>query len=83
MPFLRWLVSQLLREADIVTTLAWKACTRSLEPDKTLLLDILHAILDSFELVYVAIDALDESQSRQNILGVLNVLVTDPRFWKI
>jgi len=82
-PFLRWLVSQLLREADIVTTLAWKACTRSLEPDKTLLLDILHAILDSFELVYVAIDALDESQSRQNLLSVLHALVTDPRFLKI
>ena len=83
MPFLRWLISQLLREADIVPTLAWKAYTRSLEPDKTLLFDILHAILDSFDLVYVAIDALDESQSRQNLLSVLNALVTEPRFLKI
>jgi hypothetical protein len=82
-PLLRWLVSQLLREADIVPTLAWKAYTSSLEPDKTLLLDILHAILDSFDLVYVAIDALDESQSRQNLLSVLHALVTDPRFLKI
>jgi len=82
-PFLRWLVSQLLREADTVPTLAWKAYTRSREPDTTLLLDVLHATLDLFDLVYVVIDALDESQSRQNILGVLNVLVTDPRFWKI
>jgi hypothetical protein len=82
-PFLRWLVSQLLREADTVPTLAWKAYTRSREPDTTLLLEVLHAILDFFDLVYVAIDALDESQSRQNLLSVLNVLVTDPRFWKI
>jgi hypothetical protein len=82
-PFLRWLISQLLREADIVPTLAWKAYTRSLEPDKTLLFDILHAILDSFDLVYVAIDALDESQSRQNLLSVLNALLTEPRFLKI
>ena len=82
-PFLRWLVSQLLREADTVPTLAWKAYTRSREPDITLLLDVMHATLDFFDLVYVAIDALDESQSRQNLLSVLNVLVTDPRFWKI
>jgi NACHT domain len=82
-PFLRWLVSQLLREADTVPILAWEAYTWSREPDTTLLLDVLHATLDFFDLVYVAIDALDESQSRQNLLSVLNVLVTDPRFWKI
>jgi len=82
-PFLRWLVSQLLREADTVPTLAWKAYTGSREPDTALLLDVLHVTLDFFDLVYVAIDALDESQSRQNLLSVLNVLVTDPRFWKI
>ncbi|MEJ0106519.1 MAG: NACHT domain-containing protein [Bacteroidota bacterium] len=82
-PFLRWLVSQLLREADIVPTLAWKAYNKSREPDRTLLLEVLHAILDSFDLVYVVIDALDESQSRQNLLSVLNDIVADPRFWKI
>ena len=82
-PFLRWLVSQILREADTVPILAWKAYTKNREPDTALLLDILHETLDFFDLVYVAIDALDESQSRENLLTVLDVLVTDPRFWKI
>ena len=82
-PFLRWLVSQILREADTVPILAWKAYTKNREPDTALLLDILHETLDFFDLVYVAIDALDESQSRENLLSVLDVLVTDPRFWKI
>jgi len=82
-PLLRWLVSQLLREADTVPTLAWKAYTRTIVPNTTLLLDILHAILESFDLGYVAIDALDESQHRHNLLSVFNVLVTDSRFRKI
>lgn len=82
-PFLRWLVSQLLREANIVPTIAWKAYTTNQEPDKTFLLEVLHAILDTFDLVYVAIDALDESQSRHNILGVVDTLITDQRFGKI
>jgi hypothetical protein len=82
-PFLRWLVSQVLREADAIPTVAWKAYTSSREPDTILLLDILHATLDFFDLVYVAIDALDESQSRQNLLRISNILVTDPRFSKI
>lgn len=82
-PLLRWLVSQLLRQADTVPACAWKAYTKDIEPDTILLLDILHAILESFDLVYVAIDALDESQQRHNLLRVVNVLVTHPRFRKI
>jgi hypothetical protein len=81
--FLRWLVSQLLRAADIVPTLALKAYTHKWEPDTSLLLDVLDAALGFFDRVYVAIDALDESQLRQNLLRVLSVLATDPRFLKI
>jgi hypothetical protein len=81
--FLRWLVSQLLRAADIVPTLALKAYTQKWEPDTSLLLDVLHAALGFFDRVYVAIDALDESQLRHNLLRVLSVLATDPRFLKI
>jgi hypothetical protein len=81
--FLRWLVSQLLRTADIVPTLAFKAYTHKWEPDTSLLLDVLDAALVFFDRVYVAIDALDESQLRQNLLRVLSVLATDPRFLKI
>ncbi|KAK5454828.1 hypothetical protein LTR20_010069 [Exophiala xenobiotica] len=82
-PCLRWLVSQLLRQADKVPTLAWKVYHSAREPDTTLLLEVLHEVLDCFDRVYVAVDALDESQSRQNLLDVLNVLVTDLRFGKI
>ncbi|PMD45946.1 hypothetical protein L207DRAFT_382923, partial [Hyaloscypha variabilis F] len=83
LPFLRWLSSQLLRETDEVTTVAWKAYKRNLEPDSEALLEILSTTLDCFDQVYVVVDALDESQSRHNLLQILNVLVTDPRFSKI
>ncbi|KAK5405278.1 hypothetical protein LTR06_008973 [Exophiala xenobiotica] len=82
-PCLRWLVSQLLRQADKVPTLAWKVYHSAREPDTAVLLEVLHEVLDCFDRVYVAVDALDESQSRQNLLDVLNVLVTDLRFGKI
>ncbi|KAE9371111.1 hypothetical protein N431DRAFT_376507 [Stipitochalara longipes BDJ] len=83
MPFLRWLLSQLLREAGIVPTLTWKAYKKNTVPAARELFEILQTILDSFDLVYVLVDALDESQSRENLLHVLNILATDPRFSKI
>ena len=51
--------------------------------DRVVLLDILHELLDFFDVVYVAIDALDESQSRQDLISVIHDLVTDPRFRQI
>ncbi|TDZ37092.1 hypothetical protein CTRI78_v011187 [Colletotrichum trifolii] len=47
-----------------------------------LLIVIEHA-LEHFDTVYVTIDALDESQSRENILKVVRDLMTDFRFSKI
>jgi hypothetical protein len=82
-PFLRWLVSQLLRQADTVPALVWQVYNRGTEVGQTILLDALYNILDSHDLVYVVIDALDESQSRGNLLRLLNILITDPRFSKI
>jgi hypothetical protein len=47
------------------------------EPGYIDLLELLVMILKRFECVYVVIDALDESQSRDNILNLLHHLATD------
>jgi hypothetical protein len=83
LPFLRWLVSQLLRKIDEISPAACAAHAENIKPNRSLLLDILNTTLESFDRVYVAVDALDESQSRHHLLDVLEVLGTDLRFKKI
>ena len=46
-------------------------------------LTALESILDSFEIVYVVADAIDESDPREDLLKVFRDLVTDPRFQKL
>jgi hypothetical protein len=48
-----------------------------------MLLDILESVLKSCGLVYIVIDALDESMPRHDLLKVVRDLATDPRFSKI
>lgn len=82
-PFLRWLISQLVQQQDEVPEPVWKAYTRRAPPTHELLLDILKNTLSSLDRVYIGIDALDESQTRNNILALLGTLVTEERFSKI
>ncbi|KAM3078060.1 hypothetical protein ACMFMG_002638 [Clarireedia jacksonii] len=83
LPFLQWVVSQLLRQIDKIPLAAYKAHARNVKPNRSLLLEIFTALLESFDLVYVAVDAIDESQARHNLLDVLEVLGTDSRFKKL
>ncbi|KAK1760390.1 hypothetical protein QBC47DRAFT_408460 [Echria macrotheca] len=84
-PFLRWLVSQLCRRTRIVPDLASSLFQGGQQPTVRELQDILHSILSATDLhsVFVIIDALDESQKRDNLLTVIRTLVVDDRFRKI
>jgi hypothetical protein len=53
------------------------------EPSLLELLEALNGLLIHFNTVYVTIDALDESFSRNNLLRVIRDLVTDVRFHKL
>ena len=50
------------------------------EPSLTALLEAVAQILVSFETVYIAVDAIDESRPRDDFLQILRTLVTDRRF---
>lgn len=82
-PFLRWLVSELLQGLDEIPSIAWEPYERRTEPDLPRLLQILGEALHGFERVYVGIDALDESESRANLLALLERLTIETRFAKI
>jgi hypothetical protein len=81
-PFLRWLTSQLLRQADIVPERAHHAFKRNIV-DIHMLFLILQQALDHFGRVYVVIDALDETHLRENLLRALRTLMSDDRFRSI
>lgn len=82
-PLLRWLVTQLCRQAKRMPPKLVDLYQRKHQPTTIHLLTALETILDDFDLVYFVVDAVDESDPRDNILKVLRDLVTDPRFAKI
>lgn len=79
-PFLKWVISRLCREAGHIPTCVYNLSKQGAEPSVTALLEAVVQILVSFETVYIAIDAIDESRSRDDLLQILRTLVTDRRF---
>ena len=82
-PFLQWLINRLCREADVVPNSVYKLYKYGGEASLEELLEALEEVLHNFDITYVAIDAIDESNSRENLLSVLRDMVTDPRFQNI
>lgn len=79
-PFLRWLINQLCRWADLIPGKVYKIYKHGSEPSLVELLGALEEILNKFEIVYVVVDAIDESSPRDDLLKVLRDLATDSRF---
>ena len=79
-PFLKWVISRLCREAAYVPTYIYDLSKHGAEPSLTALLEAVAQLLTSFETVYIAVDAIDESKSRDDLLQVLRSFATDRRF---
>ncbi len=83
-PLLGWIISQLCRQAGRVPDSLLSIYNNGHKPNTNQLLEGLADVLDSFAYAYVVIDALDESKEpRDQILGVLKLIATEPRFRKI
>ena len=85
-PFLKWLIHILCSELDVVTPMVYELTRSSTKPSQDGLLPTLAHTLDhlkNVETVYVVIDAVDESNTRENLLGLLQTLATDTRFTKL
>ncbi|KAF4419067.1 Vegetative incompatibility HET-E-1 [Fusarium acutatum] len=79
-PFLRWVITQLSRRAEIISTLMHDFFKRGGEPSIHELLEALEEILQVFNCVYIVIDAVDECDPRDELLELIQTLVTDRRF---
>lgn len=85
-PFLKWLIGRLCREAGSTGRVPMYVSDlrrHGAEPSLADLLGTIAQLLTSFETVFVAIDAIDESQSRSELLDVLQILAKDPKFSKL
>lgn len=82
-PFLRWLLGQLCRQSKLVPSGIDQLFQPKHAPSISQLLNALQIILKEFGAVFVIIDAIDESQSREDLLKIIRDLATDHRFDKI
>ncbi|CAM1503273.1 Fc.00g080490.m01.CDS01 [Cosmosporella sp. VM-42] len=82
-PFLRWVLGQLSLQADSVPEDIYGMYQGEFEPTLAQLLAAIEQILERFDLVFLSLDAIDESQPREDLLRVLSDLMTDHRFEKI
>ncbi|KAF2101197.1 hypothetical protein NA57DRAFT_72640 [Rhizodiscina lignyota] len=78
-PLLRWVVSQLCQRAKRIPDGIRETCADNHAPTVACLLSALSDILKDFDVVYLFIDAVDESQApRDEILRILRSLATEP-----
>ena len=82
-PFLRWIITQLCRQSDFVPRSVHKMYKYGGEPSLEDLLKAIEDVLSKYHTVYIVVEALDESNPREDLLRILRDLVTDPRFEKI
>jgi hypothetical protein len=82
-PFLKWIVRQLCLIADVVPDKLYKLYKRGESPSLIDLLQVLDEITETFDHIYIILDAIDESTPRLDLLRILRDLITDPRFQKI
>ena len=82
-PFLRWIVSQLCRRFNYVPLSAATSYRSNQEPSLEDLEDTLKDLFSYLDVLYIIVDAVDESIPREDFLKLLQVLACDPAFTKI
>lgn len=79
-PFLRWLLLELCRQLDCIPPVVLDLHRYGGVPTARKLLAAIEQVVQVFDKVFVFLDAVDESQERENLLRVLKSLATEARF---
>jgi Cdc6-like AAA superfamily ATPase len=79
-PFLRWVICRLCRQSECVPVEVHNIYKQGGQPSLEELLDAFASVVKLFGTVYIVVDAVDESNTRLNLLRALKDLVKDPRF---
>lgn len=82
-PFLLWILHRLCRKTDLVSEDVYRMSNEGVQPDLNELMNSIAQLLNGFERVFIILDAIDESQFRENLLKILRDFIMEPRFKKI
>jgi len=80
---LRWVIGQLCRQINGIPPEVKQLFREGTQPSISQLLGVLAVVIQSFSRVYLAIDALDESSKRDEILKLLVRIAKDEKFQRI
>ncbi|KAF3803100.1 hypothetical protein GCG54_00011766 [Colletotrichum gloeosporioides] len=80
---LKWILSRLCRTSNEISDHLWKLFRDGGAPSLKDLLVAIERALEHFDEVYITVDAIDESNPREDLLKVMQKLATDVRFNKI
>ncbi|KAH7379601.1 hypothetical protein BKA66DRAFT_550433 [Pyrenochaeta sp. MPI-SDFR-AT-0127] len=83
LPFLRWVVSQLCRRTDHVPPEMISLYRQNSIPSSQPLMDALSKLLAHFQVLYIVIDAVDESNPRDDLLRLIQTITSHPKYAKI
>jgi hypothetical protein len=83
LPFLRWIISQICRKIDYVPSELVALHRQNNEPSFEVLKRTLRALLKHFDRLYILVDGVDESSPRDDLLELIQDLVTRPDYGKI
>ncbi|CAJ2511872.1 Uu.00g074970.m01.CDS01 [Anthostomella pinea] len=84
LPLLRWILSELVAQSPESPKKLDLMQRGKIVVSKENCLDCLSELIGNFDVVYIVVDALDESREpRDGLLSLINVLATDDRFAKI
>ncbi|KAK6505508.1 hypothetical protein TWF481_007405 [Arthrobotrys musiformis] len=82
-PFLRWVLSQMIRKVRVVPDNIGKLHKLNHSPSIKILEDAIEALLEKFTAIHIVVDGLDESQQCENLANVIVKFSTNPAFQKI
>lgn len=82
-PFLSWTVGQVCRQTKWIPCQLKGLHDRGCDASIPELENVLEILLGRLEVLYLVIDAVDESAPREDLLGLIATMVLDKRFQKI
>ncbi|KAF5487000.1 Vegetative incompatibility protein HET-E-1 [Colletotrichum siamense] len=80
---LKWILSRLCRRTNEISDHLWKLFKHGGSPSLKDFLIAIERALEHFDEVYITVDAIDESNPREDLLKVIRQLATEKRFNKI
>ncbi|ENH70495.1 Vegetative incompatibility protein HET-E-1 [Fusarium oxysporum f. sp. cubense race 1] len=82
-PFLSWIIGHVCRQISWIPSELKRLHDHGCEPTTTDLEEILEIVVNKLDVLYIIIDAVDESTPREDLLLLIQTITVDKRFEKI